>query len=333
MSLTVRDQLAYLVLYTRRRAVPAHPLPRARRAGRLAASPDRRSGGRSRRSISAAGRCSSSRPSRVRSLLTGAASSAPLAGAWTDVGARVVEWSPVPRRFLPVLRIGSGTRSDVRRHVRHPTSWIDRPTEQLRDEYNDPPGTNFHRSWRPCTTTSSQLQGWTRRRATRRKRSRTIDVLAGTAEEVGDEGPQRSLTVAVSRRSSAARSSRPGPPPTSAAGTAAPHRRGRVPPRHRPRWPRGSVHGDGAHPGDRGPGGSDRRASASRRDDYPDDVVELYGRDTLPDGALGRRPGTAPADRGGRAARAIPTTSRSRWATPSWTRPVHLRPTSRTPLR
>ena len=34
-------------------------------------------------------------------LLTNAASSAPLAGAWTDVGARVIEWGQFLERFLP----------------------------------------------------------------------------------------------------------------------------------------------------------------------------------------------------------------------------------------
>ena len=37
-------------------------------------------------------------------LLTNAASSAPLAGAWTDVGARVIEWGQFLERFLPASR-------------------------------------------------------------------------------------------------------------------------------------------------------------------------------------------------------------------------------------
>ncbi|HET9900370.1 MAG TPA: hypothetical protein VFR46_04785, partial [Actinomycetes bacterium] len=37
-------------------------------------------------------------------LLTNAASSAPLAGAWTDVGARVIEWGQFLEKFLPASR-------------------------------------------------------------------------------------------------------------------------------------------------------------------------------------------------------------------------------------
>ncbi len=220
-------------------------------------------------------------------VLTGAASSAPLSGAWTDVGARVVEWGQFLERFLPSSRSGRNLGPTFGDTSVIQTSWSTSPTEQLRVEYKIP-GDELPPFLAAVYYDQFQLRGWTRTQGVQTETQPNVDVLAGTAEEVGDDG-RRSLTVAIQPSFQRREIFTPGPP-TDISSPVRLHLTGEG----------GYLTGidrDGSEapytvtalvPATEDQGGPTEELLRVAGDDYPDDVVKLYGRDTLPVGALGQ---------------------------------------------
>ena len=86
-------------------------------------------------------------------LLTNAASSAPLAGAWTDVGARVIEWGQFLERFLPASRSSRSLGPTFGDSTLVGLTWNTSDKLQLRVQF--PAEERSRPSWRRPTTTSS----------------------------------------------------------------------------------------------------------------------------------------------------------------------------------
>ncbi len=166
-------------------------------------------------------------------VLTNAASSAPLAGAWTDVGARVVEWGQFLERFLPVSRSGRSlgpTFGDT--SVIQPV-WSTSDQVQLRVEF---PTTEQYRAVprrRRTTTTSCSLAGSGPARSSRSR------PRAATPRRHGRRGPPgrpAALVATIRRPSGVARCSCRGhPAPSARTAGSRTHRHDGLPRRHRTR--------------------------------------------------------------------------------------------------
>ena len=219
-------------------------------------------------------------------VLTGAASSAPLAGAWSDVGSRVVEWGQFLERYLPTSRSSRGLGPSFGDTSIIQTSWSTSPVEQLRVEYHIakdelPPflAAVYYDQF--------QLRAWGRTQGVQTPVDPSLDVLAGTAEDVDAEA-RTPLSVTVQPAFSRREIFTPGVPSgintpvrlhlTSDAGYLTGIDRDASDAAY-------DVTALVAAPESEG-GLTEERLRAAG-DKYPEDVVKLYGKPALPPDALG----------------------------------------------
>jgi transglutaminase-like putative cysteine protease len=219
-------------------------------------------------------------------VLTGAASSAPLAGAWTDVGARVVEWGQFLERYLPTSKNSRSLGPSFGDTSVIQTTWTTSPSEQLRVEYH------IDKDELPPFLAAVyydqfQLRGWSRTQGAQTTSDPTINVLAGTAEDVDAEG-RNPLSVTIQPAFSRREIFTPGPP--SAINT---------PVRIHLTSDAGYLTGIDRDPSDtsydvtalvaapEAQGGLTEERLRAAGDDYPAEVEQLYGKPALPADALG----------------------------------------------
>ena len=218
-------------------------------------------------------------------LLTNAASSAPLAGAWTDVGARVIEWGQFLEKFLPASRSSRSIGPTFGDTTRIGLTWNTSNEPQLRVEFPaDEPNPPFLAA---AFYDQFQLTGWTRSEGTEVPREAGADVLAGTDEALAPEG-RRSLVVTVTPAYARREIFIPGLPGTVS-----------QPSRLQVIGEGGYLSGMEREPssdpytiatlvnGDEKSGGWTQERLRAAGQDYPAEIVALYGKDTLPPGSLG----------------------------------------------
>ena len=143
-------------------------------------------------------------------VLTTAAASAPLAGAWTDAGARVVEWGQFLERFLPASRGGRSLGPSFGDTSVIQSVWSSSPRNNCGSRSGST-RTSPRPSLPPCTTTSSSCAAGRRSPGVQAVKDAGTDVLAGTAEDVDAEG-RTSLTVTIQPAFSRREIFTPGPP-------------------------------------------------------------------------------------------------------------------------
>jgi len=218
-------------------------------------------------------------------VLTNVASSAPLAGAWTDVGARVIEWSQFLERFLPASRSGRSLGPTFGDTSVVGTVWTTSDQLQLRVEF--PSSEAFPPFLAAAYYDDFDLGGWKRTGGTELLRDAGAEFLAGTGEQVAREG-RRSLVATITPAYGRREVFLPGPPSTlsqsarvSLIGTA-----GFL----------AGVERDGSSapytvttlvPADEKGGGWTEARLRAAGTNYPAEVLALYGKSTLPEGSLG----------------------------------------------
>ena len=126
-------------------------------------------------------------------LLTSAASSAPLAGAWTDIGARVIEWGQFLERFLPASRSGRSLGPSFGDTARIGATWSMNETPQLQVEF--PAGEEFPPFLAAAYYDSFDLQGWSRAPGRDEGRDAGAELLAGTGDALVTEGRREMATT------------------------------------------------------------------------------------------------------------------------------------------
>jgi transglutaminase-like putative cysteine protease len=218
-------------------------------------------------------------------LLTNAASSAPLSGAWTDVGARLVEWGQWLQPFLPDSGSGRSLGPTFGDTARIGMTWHTNDQLQLRVDLaapeDNPPffAAGYYDEF--------QLQGWRISNAAPVARPVGTELLTGTGDEVNKD-VRRQLTATVSPTYSRRDIFLPGQPDTVSEdvtlrmiGTfgylAAIERE----PSNTPYQVSTLV------PATEANGGWTEEKLRVAGTNYPDEIVELYGRGTLPAGSLG----------------------------------------------
>jgi transglutaminase-like putative cysteine protease len=217
-------------------------------------------------------------------VLTNAASSAPLAAAWTDVGARVIEWGQFLERFLPASRSSRSLGPSFGDSTTIGLIW--NTTDQLQLSVKFPAEEQYPPFLAAAYYDQFRLTGWVRSQQTEQSRETGAEVLAGTAEQVTPTGRRMlvaTITPAYSRREIFA----PGFPSTInqvvklrlvAGGYLAGLERE---PTSEPYTVSTLVAAD-----EKSGGWTEERLRAAGTD-YPPEIVALYGKDTLPDGSLG----------------------------------------------
>jgi transglutaminase-like putative cysteine protease len=216
--------------------------------------------------------------------LTAAASSAPLAGAWTDVGARVVEWGQFLERYLPTSRSGRSLGPTFGQTTVIQSVWSTSDQLQLNVDFGDE---EFPPFLAAVYFDQFQLRGWTRTQPVERVAEAGVDVLSGTAEAVDATG-RRSLIATIEPAFSRREVFTPGPPTSIS-----------TPARLRLTGEGGYLAGIERDPTDtqytvtalvraeEAEGGWTEERLRAAGTDYPDAVTALYGGAALPDGALG----------------------------------------------
>lgn len=126
-------------------------------------------------------------------ILTGAASSAPLAGAWTDVGARVIEWGQVLERFLPASRSGRSLGPSFGDASLIGSVWRTNDQLQLRVQY--PADEERPPFLAAAIYDRFELGGWRRTDPAEIVREADTPILAGTGDEVAVDGRRRIVTT------------------------------------------------------------------------------------------------------------------------------------------
>jgi transglutaminase-like putative cysteine protease len=218
-------------------------------------------------------------------LLTNAASSAPLSGAWTDVGARLVEWGQWLQPFLPDSGSGRSIGPTFGDTARIGNTWHTNDQPQLRVELaapeENPPffGRVFYDKF--------ELQGWRVSAAAVTPRAAGSDVLADTGDEVNKE-VRRQLTATITPTYSRRDIFLPGQADTvsqdvtlrtiGADGYLAAIERE---PSNEPYTVSTLVQASEEN------GGWTEEKLRAAGTDYPDEIVALYGRETLPAGSIG----------------------------------------------
>jgi transglutaminase-like putative cysteine protease len=218
-------------------------------------------------------------------LLTNAASSAPLSGAWTEVGARLVEWGQWLQPFLPDSGSGRSLGPTFSDSARIGTTWHTNDQPQFQVELaapeENPPffAARFYDEF--------QLQGWRISPATATARPAGGDLLTGTGDQVIKE-VRRQLTATITPAYSRRDVFLPGQPNTvnqevtlrtiGADGYLAAIERE---PSNTPYQVSTLVQATEAN------GGWTQEKLRAAGTNYPDEIVALYGRDTLPEGSLG----------------------------------------------
>jgi hypothetical protein len=218
-------------------------------------------------------------------VLTNVASSSPLAGAWTDVGSRLVEWSQWLQPFLPDSGSGRSLGPTFGDTARIGTTWHTNDDPQVRvtlsDVMTNPPflATHFYdvfdmRGWRTSTTVSTPQDP-------------NSDLLSGTGEDVNQD-VRRLLTATITPSRSMHDVFLPGQPAAVNQGV--------------------TVRTIGANeylaaleraptrdpytittlvPAAEADGGWTEEMLRAAGKDYPLEIVQLYGKATLPPGAVG----------------------------------------------
>jgi len=216
--------------------------------------------------------------------LTAAASSAPLAGAWTDVGARAVEWGQFLERYLPVSRSGRSLGPTFGQTTVIQTVWSTSDQLQLSVDF-------AHEETPPFLAATYydkfQLRGWTRTQNVEAARDAGSPVLDGTAEAVDATG-RRSLIATIRPAYARREVFTPGPPTAIS-----------TPAKLRLTSDNGFLAGIERETTDteysvtalvRAPeaqGGWTEERLRVAGTDYPDAVEALYGKGAVPEGALG----------------------------------------------
>lgn len=216
--------------------------------------------------------------------LTAAASSAPLAGAWTDVGARVVEWGQFLERYLPTSRSGRSLGPTFGQTTVIQTVWSTSDQRQLSVDFGDE---EFPPFLAAVYYDQFQLRGWTRTQAAEAQRDAGSDVLGGTAEAVDATG-RRSLIATIRPAYPRREVFTPGPPTSIS-----------TPAKLRLTGDGGFLAGIERETTDteytvstlvraqEAAGGWTEERLRVAGTDYPDAVKALYGRNALQEGALG----------------------------------------------
>jgi len=218
-------------------------------------------------------------------LLTGAASSAPLAGAWTDVGARLVEWSQWLQPYLPDPGNGRSLGPSFTDSARIGQTWHTNDQLQLTwtlaEPEANPPFIAQHyydkfelRGWRVSPTTEAAVVAGT-------------DVLGDTDDSVNTE-VERTISAKVSPSFARREVFSPGLPATvdqdvtlRTIGTG-----GYLASLERD--PTDATYTISAYvPANEAHGGWTEEKLRVAGTDYPDEIKQLYGKAALPPGALG----------------------------------------------
>ncbi|MGZ9276702.1 MAG: DUF4129 domain-containing transglutaminase family protein [Candidatus Limnocylindrales bacterium] len=127
-------------------------------------------------------------------LLTNVASSAPLSGAWSDVGARFIEWGQLIERFLPPSRTGRSLGPAFGASARVGTSWTTDDGVALRIQFAQSETGKHYLMARVYDV--FEPGGWVSSNATPVVRETAADLLAGTGDAVAPEG-NRTITATV----------------------------------------------------------------------------------------------------------------------------------------
>jgi Transglutaminase-like superfamily/Domain of unknown function (DUF4129) len=218
-------------------------------------------------------------------VLTSAASSAPLAGAWTDVGARLVEWGQWLQPYLPDPGNGRSLGPSFGDSARIGSTWHTNDqlqlTVQLAEPETNPPflATVFYdrfelRGWRVSDTTFSPVPAGT-------------DVLGDTGDSLVTD-TQRTISATITPSFTRREVFIPGEPGTVSQditlrtiGTDGYLTALTRDPSNAPYEITASVPADEAH------GGWTQAKLRAAGEDYPDEIKQLYGKASLPAGAMG----------------------------------------------
>ena len=217
--------------------------------------------------------------------LTAGASSAPLAGAWTGVAARVVDWGQFLQRFLPITPDAKGIGPSFGDSSTISSTWNTSPQEQLRIEF--PTEEDLPPFLAAVYYDKFQLRGWTSSQGPQITPDPSDDVLAGTAEDVSPEG-RRTLVATITPLFPRREVFTPGLPTSIS-----------TPVRVHLTADAGYLTGIDREASDasytvttlvdapEAQGGLTEEQLRAAGTDYPTDVVAVYGKDTLPSEAMG----------------------------------------------
>ena len=218
-------------------------------------------------------------------LLMSAASSAPLAGAWTDVGARLVEWGQWLQPYLPDPGNGRSLGPSFGDSARIGQTWHTNDqlqlTVQLAEPETNPPflATVFYdrfelRGWRVSDTNAAPIAAGT-------------DVLGDTADSVVPD-VQRTLSATITPSFARREVFIPGEPATIGQDTTLRTIGTDGYLTSITRDPSNAAYTISAFvPADEAHGGWTQEKLRVAGEDYPDEIKQLYGKASLPDGAMG----------------------------------------------
>ncbi len=218
-------------------------------------------------------------------LLTNAASSAPLAGAWTDVGARFLEWSQFLERFLPSTRSGRPLGPTFGDTARIGATWTTDDSPQLRVDF--PASESAPPFLAAAYYDQFDLGAWARSPGRDEGRDAGSELLAGTGEELV-KGGRRALVTTIMPAYQRREFFLPGAPSTLSAGA-----------RVRLIGETGLLSGidrDATSdpyqvttyvPASEKDGGLTKERLRASGGAYPPEILALYGPGTLPAGSIG----------------------------------------------
>ncbi len=218
-------------------------------------------------------------------LLTTVAASAPLSGAWTDVGARLVDWSRAISRFLPESGSGRSIGPAFGDTARIAGSWTTNGDPALTIEIA--PSEKSVPYLAAVYYDVFEVTGWRRSESVVLDRVAGTSLLDGTGDQVEPAG-RREVTISVTPAIPRENVFAPEMPvaidqPVSVrlVGEA-----GYLAALERPSSS-GKYTVTALVPADEANGGpTENRLRVAGRN-YPAEIVRLYGQDTVPDGALG----------------------------------------------
>jgi transglutaminase-like putative cysteine protease len=218
-------------------------------------------------------------------VLTNAASSAPLAGAWTDIGARVIEWGQFLERFLPASGSGRSLGPTFGDTSVIGATWATSDQPQLRVEF--PADEAFPPFLAAVYYDRFELGGWRRTQDVRVGRDAGAELLTGTGDQIVKEG-LRSLVATITPAYTRREIFVPGAPSTlsqpatlrlvGATGYLSAIERDAS---SAPYTVTTLVRSD-----EKSGGPTEARLRAAGTD-YPAEILALYGPATVPEGALG----------------------------------------------
>ena len=218
-------------------------------------------------------------------VLTNAAKSAPLSGAWTDVGARLVEWGQWLQPFLPDSGSGRSIGPTFGDTARIGTVWHTNDQPQLQVQFTQPEANppflaaEYYDQF--------ELSGWRISRALGASRPAESDLLAGTGDEI-NKTVRREITATVTPAYTRRDIFIPGDPDTvdqdvtlRTIGTLGFLASIEREPSNAPYTITGLVQAAEAD------GGWTEEMLRAASTTYPDEINALYGKATLPEGSIG----------------------------------------------